>query len=122
MSAKGHKPTSLSHETASARSQTADVGSLINSHVSKLHRLRRHPGGGQSGSIVVPQSRQSVFGWWYSSLERNCLRRELRCCYLPRLSNMIQSKLSCHRPFLYFRQGYLATGHCSHNSCDLIAS
>jgi hypothetical protein len=87
-----------------------------------LPRLRLQPEDEQSGSIVVLQSRQSAFGSWHSSLERNCLRRELRCCYLPRLSNMFRSMLSCRRPFLCFRQGCPAIEHCSLSWCDLIAS
>ena len=105
-----------------SRGALHDLAGSINSRASKSHRLRLHPEDGQSGSIVVLQSRQSAFGSWHSSLERNCLRRELRCCYLPRLSNMFRSRLSCRRPFLCFHQGYPAIGHCSHIWCDLIAS
>ena len=70
---------------------TAEAGS-INSHASKSRQLRLQPMDEQSASAVLRQSRQSASGPSHSSLERNCLRRELRCCYLPRLSNMSRSK------------------------------
>ena len=71
------------------------VGGLagsLNSLASKSRQQRHQPMDEQSVSVVLRQSRQNASGLSHSSLERNCQRRELRCCYLPRLSNMSRSK------------------------------
>ena len=72
---------------------SADLAGAINSNASKSRQLGLLPEDERSASVDLPQSRQSASGPCHSSLERNCLRRELRCCYLPRLSNMSRSKL-----------------------------
>jgi len=77
---------------------------------SKSHRLCLQPEDGPSESAGLPLSRQSASDRCHSSLERNCLRRGLRCCYLPRLSNTFRSRLLCRRPFLCFPQGTLPQG------------
>ena len=83
------------HSTTLLAMSVVGIGGLagsLNSHASKSRQLRRHPMDEQSVSVVLRQSRQSASGLSHSSLERNYLRRELRCCYLPRLSNMSRSK------------------------------
>lgn len=107
-------PAYPSERTCSgAGSTVAMVQELtIKSHASKSRRLRLRPEDEQSASAFLPRSRQSASGPYHSSLEMNCLRRELPCCYLPRWSNMSRSKLSCRRPFLGFRQEYPAIGRC----------
>src|SRR5215469_8646085 len=101
---------------------TADLGGSITSLASKSHRLHLQPEDERSASVDLPLSQQSVSDPSHSNLERNCLRRELRCCCLPHLSNTSRSRLSYRPPFLCFPQGCPATGHYSRIWRDLNAS
>src|SRR5215471_10868828 len=79
----------------------ADLTGSITSLVSNSHRLHLQRLDERSASIGLPLQRQSPSDPCHCSLERNCLRCELRCCYQSRLSNMFRSRLLCQAVSLF---------------------